>query len=735
MPQAVYILFGALFAAAVSLALGKLLLQTLRLRLHRVEEEALAFVTGSAVLSLLVFVLATVHLARKGVYLALGAVIIAFAAKRGALRLAPERLPGIPRLYLALLSIAILVFGVVYLSNSMAPEKSPDGSGYHLGLVGRFARAYGFERITTNMYANLSLGLEMLFLFAYTFGKHSAAATLHLCFLFALLAMMVSYGRRFGIAQAGVASALFFFLSPVVGVDAISAYNDVALAAALFALFYVLQIWDAERNQKWAVIIGLLAGFAYAIKYTGFLAVPYAMGFVVWKLWRGRKPFWKPAAIIAACACLLILPWVVKNWIWVGNPFSPLFNRFFPNPYVHVSFEQGYSEYMRSYGVASKLAIPLEVTVRGKDLGGILGPLFLLSPIALFALRRQTGRRLLFVAGVFALTYPANIGTRFLIPALPFLCIALGLVLSRIPALAPLLIVAHGVLAWPPILNAYTEYVWRIEKVPHKAALRIEPEEKFLSERLDGYEAARLVEVMTPSGARIFAFSPTPEAYTTRDILIGFQSAFGEVIRDILLMPLIEDHQPVHHFELKFPAQQLRAIRVRQTNPQGTDVWSITELRVFAEGREIPRRSTWKPRSHPNPWDVEMALDLNPVTRWRSWQVLDSSMFFEIDFGEPVELDMVRVEASSGQWQAKIALDCLGEPGVWRSLGDFGDHIVVAPPDDLRLLAAKTARNRGIEYVLVYDYDFAAQDMRERTSEWGMTLAGERGPVKLYRLN
>jgi hypothetical protein len=482
------------------------------------------------------------------------------------------------------------------------------------------------------------------------------------------------------------------------------------------------------------VVIGLLAGFAYAIKYTGFLAVPYAMGFVGWKLWRGRKPFFKSAAIIAACACLLITPWMAKNWIWIGNPVSPFFNKFFPNPYVHVSFEQGYSEFMRSYGVPSKLAIPLEVTIRGKDLGGILGPFFLLSPIALLALRQQAGRRLLLAAAVFALTYPANVGTRFLIPALPFLSLALGLVLIRVPAITPLLIVAHGILAWPPVLNAYTEYVWRIEKVPHKAALRIMPEEQFLSERLDGYEAARLVEVTTPPGTRVFAFSPTPEAYTTRDLIIGFQSAFGEVVRDILLIPLIEDHQPVHHFELKFPAERLQGIRVRQTNPQGTDVWSITELRIFADGQEIPRQSTWKTYSNPNPWDVEMALDGNPVTRWRSWEVLDSSMFFEIGFGQPVNLDMVRVEAPSGQWQAKIALEGLDGSGAWKSFGNFGDHINVPPSGGLRRLATKTARDRGIAYVLIYDYDFAAQDVRERTSEWGMTLVGERGPVKLYKL-
>src|SRR5208282_5603787 len=89
-------------------------------------------------------------------------------------------------------------YGVVYLSNCLAPEFSPDGSAYHLGLVARYFRDHGFERLTTNMYGNLSQGMEMLFLFAFAFGGHAAAATLHCCFLFALPLLLLSYGRRIG---------------------------------------------------------------------------------------------------------------------------------------------------------------------------------------------------------------------------------------------------------------------------------------------------------------------------------------------------------------------------------------------------------------------------------------------------------------------------------------------------------------------------------------------------------
>ena len=72
------------------------------------------------------------------------------------------------------------------------------GSPTILGLVARYLREHGFQPITWNIYASLSEGAEMLFLFAFAFGKHSAAAMVHFAFLVALVWQMVLYARRAG---------------------------------------------------------------------------------------------------------------------------------------------------------------------------------------------------------------------------------------------------------------------------------------------------------------------------------------------------------------------------------------------------------------------------------------------------------------------------------------------------------------------------------------------------------
>ena len=69
---------------------------------------------------------------------------------------------------------------------------------------------------------------------------------------------------------------------------------------------------------------------------------------------------------------------MAKSWIEVANPFSPFANRIFPNPYVHISFEDTYRKFMRIYALTSYWQIPWQVTVRGDLTTGLIGPLFLL---------------------------------------------------------------------------------------------------------------------------------------------------------------------------------------------------------------------------------------------------------------------------------------------------------------------------------------------------------------------
>ncbi len=734
MPQAAGVLFGALFTVAVATALGKLLLRGLKAPLYREEETALAFVSGAAVLSGLVFAAAMVRMARPAVFLAAGAAVLAAAWYTGVHRARGPALPPLGRFWKRLFATVYVPFAVLYFFNAMAPEISPDGSAYHLGLVQQYLARGGIVRIPTNMYAHLSQGVEMLFLHAFAFGKHSAAALVHCAFLLALPWLVVGWARRAGIPAAGVCGALMVFASPVVGIDGSSAYVDVAVAAIAFTVFYLLWIWDAERTRGLLVAVGLVAGFAYAAKYTAFVAVPYALAFVAWRCWRKRQAVAGPVLTVGLAAAVLILPWVLKNWIWVGNPFAPFLNAVFPNPYVTVGFEQEYRGFLRTYGMESYAGLPLAVMVGGQ-LGGVIGPLFLVAPVALIAAGRREGRALLVAAAVFGSTYFGNVGARFLIWVLPFAAVAMAMVLLRVRWLAPAVVAAHAVLSWPAVVPLYSvETAWRLTQIPWREALRLVPEEKYLEEKLHNYRAARLVERVAPEGAAVLTHTAMPEAYTTRDVRVAYQSASGKTLGNMLWTPLIPEYAPTWLLSFRFPERELRKVRVVQTASGGPDFWSAAEVRVYRGRSELARAPEWRLRASPNPWDVQMAFDNSPVTRWSSVEPLYPGMFLEVDFGRVERVDQVLVECSHDQYKIRLRLE--GEDAAGRRV-----ELAAAPEqrdapaiEGLRRAATEELQLRGIGYILVFDDDFGAEDFRTRQREWGIEAAGRDTGVTLYRI-
>ena len=736
MAQVLSILAGSTFTVLFCLAFGRLVIDRLSVNLTRAERLLLSFPVGGACLHLIVFLLALIHQARKGVFLGIGTAVIVLAWRFRREAISPDVLPALSRVWKATFAGLFVAFGAIYLINAMAPEHSPDGTTYHLGLVARYLRERGFRGLTTNMYANLSQGVEMLYMVAFSVGRHSSAALTHLAFLAWLPLAMLAWARREGFPAAGAAGALFVFLSPVVGRDGTTAYNDVAVAAILFAVFWIIELWRVRGDDRLLVLAGLMAGFGYAAKYTAFLAVPYALICVAWQLRREPRRMIRASAVIGLCAFAMMAPWLAKNVLWLGNPFSPFFNAWFPNPHVHIAFEHQYIGFMRNYGdIKDWRAIPFETTLRGAALAGLVGPLFLLAPVALLSLRYPAGRRVLLAAAIFGATYPANIGTRFLISSLPFVALALAMAFQNTRGALGAMVLFHSLMSWPDMVSQYCDpAAWRLTEIPYQAALRMEPEDHFLARKVFAYPIARLIDEVTPPRATILAFSPVAEAYTSRNVPVAYQSAWGESAGDIFRTALFPDYQPTQSLRFRFAAQPVNKIRVSQT-ASGIDTWSVTELRVFHGGKELPRADGWRLRARPNPWDVQMAFDNSPVTRWRSWQAIRPGMFIEIDFNRTVTIDAVHADGTPDQYQARLRLEVPDAQGHWRLLSNAPEMAALGSKMGLKRSAMQELKARRIDYIVMFDSDFGWAPVAASPSLWGLTIVGERGGSRLYRIN
>jgi hypothetical protein len=737
MREVLHILLGAGVVAALAASLGSILLRRLGVAFHRLEAAIFGFLAGSACLSLAVFLLCLAHQARRGVFLWAAAGIVPWAVWQA--RKAPRRkdLPPVPRAWNIIFFIVFTAFFVAYFFNALAPEVSPDGMGYHLGNVSLWWRNHGFVWTHHSMYSYLSHGVEMLFLVAFSFGRHSAAAMVHLLFQAVLPLLILCYGRRFGMPRIGAFAAVLVYASPVAGLDGASAYNDLAVATLLFAVFYLLQVWDETRDSKILYLIGLLAGFCYAVKYTAALAIPFALAFLWWRSRgkHGARLAWREWLSFLIPAALMVAPWVLRNWFWVGNPLAPFFNRWFPNPYYHAGMEAIYVNQLRHYeGIKHFSQIPVQLTIRGGLVGGMVGPAFLLAPLALLALRYRQGRRLLLAALVFTVPAYLNTGARFLIPSLSFVALALGVALANSRGLLPAIAIFQALACWPYILSTYCDpWTWRISEVPVRFALRRQPETEYISRHNDDYALKSAIETNVPPNGRIFAPSGKPEAYIDREIIVSYESTLGNLAYDMTMAPLY-DYVPKHRMRFRLPPLATRGVRVVQT-ASANGFWTVAEMRVLSQGRELPRAPGWRVSARPNGWEAQLAFDNSYATRWSTWQSMAPRDRLQIDFPRAEQIDEVLLECGP-PGEAHLQIEVLGRHGAWVPLTDTPEQFDAQPPSGLRLAAMLELKARGIGFLLINNSEPMGEDMNKYPSFWGLTaIASSKNGTSLYRID
>jgi len=247
--------------------------------------------------------------------------------------------------------------------------------------------------------------------------------------------------------------------------------------------------------------------------------------------------------------------------------------------------------------------------------------------------------------------------------------------------------------------------------MPWKAALRVTPEDEFLMRKSE-YLTARMVEDFVPAGERVFSWSGAAESYTSRDVMISFQSAWGLRIADVFATPITDLLQPRRNHVLRLNEPQQR-LRIVQTQESPAEIWTISEI----QPRPLEMRA-----SH-FPFQTQLAFDGNPLTRWSSGSALRAGMWVELEF--PQRVAEVRMTLTLDQPHTQMRVD-LPDAAIQASVGE--------PSGNLRPAAAETVKQFGIRYFLVDEADYGAGDFADHLRDWNIEQLAERGRVKLYRL-
>lgn len=126
------------------------------------------------------------------------------------------------------------------------------------------------------------------------------------------------FRRLFGGAAALLGTGIIL-LSGEYSAFAIQATTDVVFALLCLIALLVLTK-PGMAPGRWAVLLGILSGGAYLLRYNGvFLVVPCVVAILTQPAARGRRVLW--GAAYAGALLLVTAPWLVANWSHRGSPF------------------------------------------------------------------------------------------------------------------------------------------------------------------------------------------------------------------------------------------------------------------------------------------------------------------------------------------------------------------------------------------------------------------------------
>ncbi len=689
------IILGGLVPAAASWSVGHLLLRRQQM------SGVLKFAAGAALLSTLIFLLAQAGLAER--YTFYGLALLALAPTYKELKI-QWRTP--------LTALALL-----YLVYVLPPEIQADAMHYHLAIPQQMLET-GFLSDHPGFYEVLPQGLEMLFAFAMAIGGPPAAKLLHFIFFLATLPLIYALAVRLELPEwCAPTASLLYFAAPVCAISGTSGYND---AAEVFFLLAAVLL-----AEEFPLIAGLAAGFCYAIKISGLIIIPPALLFYVW------RRDWIKLCWFAAGASLMIAPWMIRAFVLTGNPMAPLFNRFFPNPYFYIFSEQNMSRWLRTYGTVKLWETPLEVTIRGARLEGLIGPAFLAIPIAFLAMKQRAGRILLTFAALLLPLWLMNVGARFLMPALPFIALAIVLVLPK--RIAWTLAIAQAILCLPPVLNFWTdEHAWRLRGFPIAAALRLESDEDYLKTASPDYNIGRAVNKATPPDARILDMAGLPTLYTSREAVSASLSAEGYRLNEVIHAAMNTSKGVLYELTASWPQTQVRALRIVQHDAH-PHPWSMNEIQLLNGETAIAPESSWELDASPNAWEAPRALDRNLLTPWSTREAAQDGMYFQINFGKLIPTTGLVVTSLASERSMNAEIQSQDGNGEWHKLTVFAS----ATPREgvnLRPTAGKSIKKAGVQFIAVPFTDEIGRSFKENTSDWNMDLAAEVEGLYLFHL-
>jgi hypothetical protein len=313
--------------------LGDIVVSLLKLDTRAIERVFLSIVTGLGVLALLIF-----SIGMSGAIYALPVRVLTLAlAVLGITRIFRLLTPGLlGKLRFSPLpnpfALSLALFLGLSFTAAWIPTWNYDSLLYHIAVPKLYMLEHKIYYIRDFLPSNYPLNGEMLFMLA-LLVKDDALAQLLSYFISAWLVLGVFvFSWRFYSHRAAIISvALLLSVSSFIYQIPIN-NNDTILALFTLAGIYALVAWWEKKNNAWLFLAGLMLGLAAGSKYSGFftLATMSLLTTVLVIVAMRKRPaafarIGMAAAVFGAAALIGVGPWLLKNYLFTGNPTYPMF--------------------------------------------------------------------------------------------------------------------------------------------------------------------------------------------------------------------------------------------------------------------------------------------------------------------------------------------------------------------------------------------------------------------------
>lgn len=406
----------------------------------------------------------------------------------------------------------VLIFPLIY---AALPSTFYDALSYHLGIPNLYLQGQGFVAAPQLFYANTSIYYEILLIPA-LFAGDLVPRLFHFFIggflIFATVDFAVEHLKireRFVLVLTIVSMPMSIFLFTAVK-------NDLASVVFILPAMH----WLLKKRPYLSAIFW---GFSLGVKYTNVIPLAIFILFYFFKT-GNKKRFLREVVIIALVSVVVLMPLMVKNYQFTGNPIFPFFHDHFSNrlPYWDAQRFQVVEADAKKlfYSWQDVIMFPFSISFTELGSGGVTGPLFLMFlPFLLLVKYRKEVCFWLLGFALLTLLAGGNFKLSTRVWYIAFLVLSMYVAMVWEVLRYRILKVLFFIVIAFNFMNAFglQEYLYRSF---HLYSGRVSIEE-YKGQAFSTYPAIRFVNENTPVRSRVLVVGEARSFYLKRPYQVG----------------------------------------------------------------------------------------------------------------------------------------------------------------------------------------------------------------------